>query len=40
MSTYAIDINGMLQSYKTESISHPNIENAFIDHTKWDKKKN
>ena len=40
MSTYAIDINGMLQSYKTESISHPNIENAFIDHTKWDIKKN
>ena len=40
MSTYAIDINGMLQSYKTESISYPNIENAFIDHTKWDKKKN
>ena len=40
MSTYAIDINGMLQSYKTESISHQNIENAFIDNTKWDKKKN
>ncbi len=40
MSTYAIDINGMLQSYKTESISHPNVEDAFIKHTQWDKNKN
>ena len=30
LSTYALDINGMLRSYITETISHPNIENAFV----------
>ena len=39
MSTYAIDINGMLRSYPTENISHPQIENAFVKHTQWDEKK-
>ncbi|MDA8893511.1 nucleoside phosphorylase [Flavobacteriaceae bacterium] len=39
MSTYAIDINGMLRSYPTENISHPEIENAFVKHTQWDEKK-
>ncbi len=39
LSTYAIDINGMLRSYITETISHPSIENAFVAHTNWDDKK-
>ena len=39
LSTYAIDINGMLRSYITETISHPIIENAFVEHTNWDEKK-
>ena len=39
LSTYAIDINGMLRSYITETISHPSIENAFVTHTNWDEKK-
>ena len=39
LSTYAIDINGMLRSYITETISHPSIENAFVAHTNWDEKK-
>ena len=39
LSTYALDINGMLRSYITETISHPIIENAFVEHTNWDEKK-
>ena len=39
LSTYAIDINGMLRSYITETISHPSIENAFVAHTNWDEKR-
>ena len=39
LSTYALDINGMLRSYITETISHPSIENAFVTHTNWDEKK-
>ena len=39
LSTYALDINGMLRSYITETISHPSIENAFVAHTNWDEKK-
>mgnify|MGYP001448319940 FL=1 len=39
MSTYAIDINGMLRSYVTDQISHPEIENAFVSHTNWSNKK-
>lgn len=39
LSTYALDINGMLRSYPTKNISHPDIENAFVMHTNWDKKK-
>ena len=33
LSTHAMDMNGLLQSYITETISHPNIENAFVAHT-------
>lgn len=39
LSSHAIDLNGMLQSYQTEKISHPTIENAFIKHTNWSTKK-
>ena len=39
MSTYAIDINGMLRSYPTQNISHPEVEDAFVNHTQWDEKK-
>ena len=37
VSRYALDINGMLQSYKTDSLSNPDIENAFVKHTNWHK---
>ena len=39
MSTYALDINGMLRSYQTQNISHPEVEDAFVNHTQWDEKK-
>jgi len=39
MSMYAIDMSGMIQSYKTETIANPLIEQAFIKHTKWSPKK-
>lgn len=39
LSSYAIDLNGMLQSYQVDKISHPEIENAFIKHTNWSVKK-
>lgn len=35
ISRYALDINGMLQSYQIDSISNPYIENAFVKHTNW-----
>ncbi|WP_194767457.1 nucleoside phosphorylase [Tamlana sp. I1] len=35
LSTHGLDINGMLHAYKTETISNPDIENAFIKHTNW-----
>jgi len=39
MSDFALDINGMLRSYQTDEISHPEIENAFATHTNWSSKK-
>ncbi|WP_203258356.1 nucleoside phosphorylase [Hyunsoonleella ulvae] len=35
ISEYAMDLNGMLHSYQIESISHKDIETAFINHTNW-----
>lgn len=35
MSTYALDINGMLHFYQIDKITNPDIENAFIKHTNW-----
>lgn len=39
LSSHAIDLNGMLLSYRTEEIEHPEIEQAFIAHTNWSAKK-
>ena len=39
ISTHGLDINGMLHFYKIEDIVNPEIENAFIRHTNWDKNK-
>ena len=36
LSSYAIDINGLLQSYKIKKIQNPAIETAFCKHTGWD----
>ena len=39
MSTHGLDINGMLHFYQIEGIGNPDMENAFIKHTNWDKNK-
>ena len=39
ISTHGLDINGMLHFYQIDDISNPDIENAFIAHTNWDKNK-
>lgn len=39
LSSHALDLNGMLSAYVTEAISHPEIEEAFINHTNWSKRK-
>ena len=39
MSTFGLDLNGMLLSYQVEDISHLETENAFIKHTNWSAKK-
>ena len=39
LSSYGMDINGMLQSYDIESIKNDMIEQAFVEHTKWSVKK-
>jgi uridine phosphorylase len=39
MSTHALDVNGMLHFYQIDGISMPEIEDAFIKHTDWDKNK-
>ena len=39
LSAYAMDINGMLQSYKIDAIKHPIIEAAFVKHTQWSPQK-
>lgn len=39
LSSHAIDLNGMLQAYQVAEISHPEIENAFVNHTNWSAKK-
>ena len=39
LSRYAMDINGMLQSYKVDNIKHEAIEKAFVKHSNWSPKK-
>ncbi|WBX72263.1 nucleoside phosphorylase [Tenacibaculum retecalamus] len=39
LSSHAIDLNGMLLSYQTAEVAHPEIEKAFITHTNWSAKK-
>jgi uridine phosphorylase len=39
MSSYALDLNGMLHSYRIEGISNPEIEDYFVKHTSWSLKK-
>lgn len=39
ISENALDLSGLLQSYKTERICNPEIENAFIKHTNWNANK-
>ncbi|MDO7173566.1 nucleoside phosphorylase [Mariniflexile sp. AS56] len=35
LSTHSLDLNGMLHAYQVNSISHPDIEDAFIKHSNW-----
>jgi len=39
LSTYGLDINGMMHFYQLEGITNPEVEDAFIKHTNWDKNK-
>ncbi|QTE23444.1 nucleoside phosphorylase [Polaribacter cellanae] len=39
MSSYGLDLNGMLHSYQIDAISNSEIENAFVEHTNWSTKK-
>jgi uridine phosphorylase len=39
LSTHALDVNGMLHFYQIDGICNPEVENAFIAHTNWDKNK-
>jgi uridine phosphorylase len=39
LSTRGLDVNGMLHFYQIDGISNPEIEDAFIKHTDWDKNK-
>jgi len=35
LSTYGLDINGMLHAYQIDTIQHPEIEHALIQQTAW-----
>lgn len=39
ISSHALDLNGMLQAYQVDAISHPELETAFIKHTNWSERK-
>ncbi len=39
ISSHALDLNGMLHAYQIDSIRHPDIEAAFVQHTRWHKDK-
>jgi len=39
LSTYGLDLNGMLHFYQIDKISNPKIEEAFTKHTQWHQNK-
>ncbi len=39
LSTYGLDLNGMLHAYQINTIQNSGIENAFINHTNWGENK-
>ena len=39
LSTHGLDLNGMLQAYKTQSIQNKAFEQAFIEHSNWKKER-
>lgn len=39
MSSYGLDMNGMLRSYQTDSIANLSIEDAFVAQTHWSTRK-
>ena len=39
LSTYGLDLNGMLHFYQIEEICNPIIEAAFVKHTEWNSNK-
>ncbi|MEO9571208.1 MAG: nucleoside phosphorylase [Polaribacter sp.] len=39
IGSHGLDLNGMLHSYQINTISNPNIEEAFVKHTNWSPKK-
>ncbi|MEW4924588.1 nucleoside phosphorylase [Algibacter sp. 2305UL17-15] len=39
ISSHAIDFNGMLHAYQTETIANPELEDAFVTQTNWDSNK-
>ena len=39
LSSHGLDLNGMLHSYQIDTISNPNIEEAFARHSNWSVKK-
>ena len=36
LSSFGLDVNGMLHFYQIEGIGNPKIEKAFIEHAEWD----
>jgi uridine phosphorylase len=39
MSTFGLGLDNMLRSYVIDAISHPEMEDAFVEQTNWDLKK-
>lgn len=39
LSTYGLDLNGMLHFYKIDGLTNPEMEDAFMNHTKWNSNK-
>jgi uridine phosphorylase len=39
LSTYGLDLNGMLHFYKIDGLTNPEMEDAFMKHTNWNSNK-